>query len=74
MNNLVKLDDGYLTLKSEYYTVNYNETFLDVWMFTNSTDILLHHVMERKGSLFLILSAKMAMVACRNKLGIVTPL
>ena len=47
--NHVKLDEGYLKLESEYYNVNYNDTILDVWMFTNSTYIFLHHVMKRKG-------------------------
>ena len=56
MNNNVKLDYGYLMLDSEYHTVNYNDTILDVWMFTNSSEIFLHHVMERKGSIFLVVS------------------
>ena len=48
---LFKLVNGYLYIESDYHTVNYTESFLDVWMFTNSTEIILHHVMDRNGSI-----------------------
>ena len=41
--------DYALEIKSEYHSVGYNEKFLDVWMFTNSTEVTLNYNLYRLG-------------------------
>ena len=43
---IVKADYA-LEIKSKYHSAGYNEKFLDVWMFTNSTEVTLNYNLYR---------------------------
>ena len=45
---IVKADYA-LEIHSNYHSVGYNEKFLDIWMFTNSTEVTLNYNLYRRG-------------------------
>ena len=45
---IVKADYA-LEIHSDYHSVGYNEKFLDIWMFTNSTEVTLNYNLYRRG-------------------------
>lgn len=50
LNNPVKSDRPF-DIISEYYTVTHDQKILDIWMFTNSTQVHLNYNLERIGQI-----------------------
>ena len=48
MYKIVKADYA-LEIHSDYHSVGYNEKFLDIWMFTNSSEVTLNYNLYRRG-------------------------
>ena len=50
LNNPAK-SDRRLDIISEYYTVTHDQKILDIWMFTNSTQVHLNYNLKRIGQI-----------------------